>query len=731
MAVQEELVIKARAETADAEKGLARVAKEAAALEDAEKGLASGGEAASKALDDVGTAAKETEKKLGGAGGAAKEFSDEVDKAAKAAAEAKTQLGGVGAEAAKAGDKLDSASGGGKKFSEMLREVGDEADVAFGKFVEGIGGPGFVTALGTAGIAFAGVKAGVEAFVDSSEKLFRSYGPEGMAIWDESEKKIWAMQGAFAAAVLGGDDLNENAKRFNSLLDVSKGAVTALLNPLAQYAKAAWSVSDAFSSLGEKISGTKKAEDDYTKAIEANIVTSREIRTVYAEVEASNRSLLYSKKELAALDLQENITKIDYLILLEQEQMAHRANEAGKLAAAKADYEATNSAMREALKEAASIVAGLDPADQAISNIQDIANEILERDKTFQVYRAQAMQDARRQAVEGYSIVSDIEKHEISRLLDMRENAIQQAAEMELPPLSPAIVTTPTTRGTSAGSEGPVKEAEQVVYAFRLAAGGYAELTKSQADFLLASEEMLGDSSSRIIEMSREDFTNMDDLAQKVADNDAQRAADRVAHFAEGARKAQEELTNFQVAEEERVLQRAEKLKKELDKFWSDFGDSSKALGLQNMQDALAGIGTTLGSAARSGEDFGDALGSTMEALVGQIAGQWGDLFLKQGIGLMFLDPVAGAGLLAAGLGLKALSGFMSGGDSTTDTGTTGASGVQPSAVASTSVARSESSFGYFEGGRSPVTIVTNDAASIRTMQSRLNFVAARGGSGV
>lgn len=38
--------------------------------------------------------------------------------------------------------------------------------------------------------------------------------------------------------------------------------------------------------------------------------------------------------------------------------------------------------------------------------------------------------------------------------------------------------------------------------------------------------------------------------------------------------------------------------------------------------------------------------------------------------------------------------------------------------------------FAYFEGGRSNVTIVTNDAASIRAMQGRLSFVAGRGGSG-
>ena len=36
----------------------------------------------------------------------------------------------------------------------------------------------------------------------------------------------------------------------------------------------------------------------------------------------------------------------------------------------------------------------------------------------------------------------------------------------------------------------------------------------------------------------------------------------------------------------------------------------------------------------------------------------------------------------------------------------------------------------FFEGGRQNVTIVTNDAASIRTMQGRLAFVGSRGGSG-
>jgi hypothetical protein len=733
MAVKEELIIEARAETGDAEQGLARVAKAATALADAEEGIATGGAAASESLDELGSAAAAAEKKLGGAGDSAKEFSDEVERAAKEAGTAKTKFGDAGTEAAKAGDKMSSASSEGKKFTDMLREAGDQADIAFGSMIDGIGGPALVTGLAGAGVAFAGVKAGVEAFVDSSEQLFRSYGPEGQAVWDQTEKKIFAIRGAFAAAVLAGDDLEENARRMNALLDGTKIVVDALLTPLRLLGERLGSIVDLFSLTAENATDAGAATAAYARAVQSDLDVSRQITEVYNQVIASNKNLIFSKKELAAMTLKENIEKIDSLILLEQEQAAHRANSEAELAAATKFAEVTAPRMKAARAEAAAFVASQDPEDIKSGIAQtytEVLDGIIAEDVEFNRNRELAVREAREYALAEYGVTGDIQKREINRLLDVRENMLQQAAELELPPINPAPVVTPTTGGGVFGGGDPKKEAADIVYAFALAKGGYAELTKAQAETLLASETMLGDSSSRIIEMSREEFTQMDDLAQKLADNDATRAAERAAHYAEGGRLAREELHNAEVAEEERTLLRAEKLKKQIAEFYSELGKSSKALGLQNLDDALAGIGTTLGSAARSGEDFGDAIGATMESLVGQIAGQWGDLFLKQGIGLMFLDPVAGAGLLAAGIGLKALSGFMSGGDSTTDTGSTGASGVQASAT-TTTVARPEASFGYFEGGRSPVTIVTNDAASIRTMQHRLDFVSARGGSGV
>jgi len=56
-------------------------------------------------------------------------------------------------------------------------------------------------------------------------------------------------------------------------------------------------------------------------------------------------------------------------------------------------------------------------------------------------------------------------------------------------------------------------------------------------------------------------------------------------------------------------------------------------------------------------KDFGDA----MSDLAGQIAGDFGQLFIRLGAGFILTSPALGAGLIAAGVGLQVLSGFLSG----------------------------------------------------------------------
>jgi len=706
MAVKEELIIEARAETSGAEQGLARVAKAAVALEDAEKGLATAGVAASDAVDELGSAAAAADKQLGGAGGAAKEFSDEVERAAKEAADAKTQVGAVAAEVQKAGEKFDSASTEGKKFSDMLREVGDKADVAVGSVVGGIGGSAFIGALGGAGIAFAGVKAGAEAFLDSSEALFRSYGPEGMAIWDELEKSIFAIKGAFAEAVLGGGSVEQMGARLKGIFDGLKAAIDFALSGLKF-------LSGAFVDNSDQANQAATATSLWKTATEEAATVATSSKTTIDDLTRSYLALTnqVDAQKLASIGLSLASIRKEQSDVWSAEAAMDEARAQAEVAAQREKIASEAYREDQAPKKRVPIYPGA-----STYRVEGETITLAERIRTkMDIALANAREKQKEVTVE-------------TRLTLERLGSLYNDFGRIYAAVGTEVAKPITPNGVTGGAaDGPL--GDELIYVQEIGEG-YAKITEEQYKAALAAQQMTGDFSTEYLEMRQFEFDSVEDFAQQVADNDATRAAERVAFYAEGARLAQEELSNSIIAEEERVLQRAEKARKELKKFYSELNDSSKALGLQNLQDALSGIGTTLGSAARSGEDFGDALGATMESLVGQIAGQWGDLFLKQGIGLMFLDPVAGAGLLAAGIGLKALSGFMSGGDSTTDTGSTGASGVQASAT-TTTVARPEASFGYFEGGRSPVTIVTNDAASIRTMQHRLDFVSARGGSGV
>lgn len=110
----------------------------------------------------------------------------------------------------------------GKKLSDQLREVADQADVAAGNIVSKIGGPNAVKAIAGVGMAFGAAQKGVEMFLDSSEKLFRSYGEKGQAVWDDLEKQLNNIQGSFAKAVLQTDDMYVAAGRLSAALELVK-----------------------------------------------------------------------------------------------------------------------------------------------------------------------------------------------------------------------------------------------------------------------------------------------------------------------------------------------------------------------------------------------------------------------------------------------------------------------------------------------------------------------------
>ena len=61
-----------------------------------------------------------------------------------------------------------------------------------------------------------------------------------------------------------------------------------------------------------------------------------------------------------------------------------------------------------------------------------------------------------------------------------------------------------------------------------------------------------------------------------------------------------------------------------------------------------------------AGESSLSAFGDAMADLAGNIAGTFGQLFVKMGVGMVLVNPAVGAGLIAAGVGLNMLGGAIS-----------------------------------------------------------------------
>ena len=162
---------------------------------------------------------------------------------------AKTAMGDLGTKGKKSIDDLDKS---GKKLSDQLKDVADQADVAAGNLVNALGGPGAIKAIGGVGIAFAGVTATVDAFMDSAENMFRAMGDDGQAVWDQVEKSLFAVKGGFAEAVLGSDDMYEAGGKLQAMFELVKDAVDAFFVLLKPLTVALTSVLELTTDYGDK-----------------------------------------------------------------------------------------------------------------------------------------------------------------------------------------------------------------------------------------------------------------------------------------------------------------------------------------------------------------------------------------------------------------------------------------------------------------------------------------------
>jgi hypothetical protein len=206
---------------------------------------------------------------------------------AKTVAEIDGDSSGLVSALDKGRDGMVKMEASGKKLSDQLKEVADKADMAAGSIVEKIGGPKAIAALGGAGIALGGAKMAADFFLNSVEKLFKSMGDEGMKVWEDVEKALDAISGAFAKAVLGGGSAEDMGKK---LITVFNGLAT-IIEALVKYGFPMLKVAfDGLVFVMEKLGQVtakdkeafddlKRAQDNYASA--ASVTAIQNLTTAY------------------------------------------------------------------------------------------------------------------------------------------------------------------------------------------------------------------------------------------------------------------------------------------------------------------------------------------------------------------------------------------------------------------------------------------------------------------
>jgi hypothetical protein len=199
--------------------------------------------------------------------------------------------------------KADGAMGDmrqeAKKLSDQLREVADDADAAAGELINKLGGPGAIKAIAGVGIAFGAVKTGVETFIDSSERMFQSYGDTGRQMWDKVEESLRGVNGAFAEVSLGSGDLADKAARLQTMGEGVKSVWSAMLAPIG-------SLIDQFSQMAVNVAGLTTREAELAAQYRATTVAIQDQANAYtvaaqmmADAEVIAMGLLGMEKQAA------------------------------------------------------------------------------------------------------------------------------------------------------------------------------------------------------------------------------------------------------------------------------------------------------------------------------------------------------------------------------------------------------------------------------------------------
>jgi hypothetical protein len=400
-----------------------------------------------------------------------------------------------------------------KKLSDQLKEVADDADKAAGALAQKLGGPGAIKAIGGVGIAMGVAKAGVEAFLDSSEALFKSYGDEGQKVWDDTEKSLFAIKGAFAEAVLGGGSMEEMGARLKGIFDGVKRLLDGMLLPIKLVTAAFWDNAEGAEAARKGVAELKAANDKYvadSKTMEDTVKTLTEEMWALTgqtdKLNASRNQGLRTARQVA-------IAEIDAAELAHDMRVANDVREASHL-------RNKDKVLTEWVKEHHRI---------SVHDKEAINAKILAADQKS--YDDQLALSMRSYTAERGAKVTALQQS----LLELDKLEADQKAAAE------ANAKRPPPRTVSAAPAKPAGAEDPIAYA-RLYAGMLVQLSAESVATVKAMEAANGESATSLITTTQSKLdtmlaANREANAKLVADEIA--TADKIAK--EKARRAEED----------------------------------------------------------------------------------------------------------------------------------------------------------------------------------------------
>lgn len=243
----------------------------------------------------------------------------------------------------KAKGAMQKLEGEGRKLTDQLRDVADEADKAAGSLVNKIGGPRAVKAIAGITAGYAAAQQAVDMFMESSEKLFSSYGANGQALWDELQKQLTDIQGGFAKAVLQTDDLYLAYGRIYAVLELVKDMSDQLVEStilginLLRKIPGTWAdllekmgFFDAFDAMAkegearakELVKNMDKSAKSFAKPLEAAKTfdeTIKEMTKSYAGLTGSSVSFEEQRRQEAISNIDGMMAQIEAMALLQNQ----------------------------------------------------------------------------------------------------------------------------------------------------------------------------------------------------------------------------------------------------------------------------------------------------------------------------------------------------------------------------------------------------------------------------